>query len=668
MQFSSQNLVHFTSWLIFLLNFISFSLSDPRISEAGLFCSKNRVAPNTSLFFPIFVKEMEVISTLVTNNSWGHYAVNGTQISIYALAQCYQDLSQTDCLLCYAASRTWLPRCLPAVSARIYLDGCFLRYDDHNFFNESIDPIMDTANCSSSSGVASAEEAPSFRTSVEELIENVTVAAVMNKGYAVKGLSGVYGLAQCWKTLSNEGCKECLAKASRNVKGCLPSREGRGLNAGCYLRYSTEKFYTDQNASNTSRASRTGKTVAISSSVAAFCMLSFFAAYAFYARFKKTKQERKNLGRILNAYNKSNLNFKYETLEKATNYFDLKMKIGQGGAGSVYRGTLPDGKVIAVKRLFYNTRQWVDEFFNEVNLISGIQHKNLVKLLGCSIEGPESLLVYEFVPNMSLDQYLCDKNKVRILSWKERFQIVVGTAEGIAFLHGGAEIRIVHRDIKSSNVLLDDNLSPKIADFGLARHFAEDKTHLSTGIAGTLGYMAPEYLVKGQLTEKADVYSFGVLVLEMVSGRKNNAFVEDSGSLLQTVWKFYKMDNITESVDPSLKGDFPTLEALNVLKIGLLCTQASASLRPSMEEVVQMLTDFNCEIPEPKQPPFINATLLAVNSSGSYSSTSSLLRNAFNKIEVSCTSTDQSSSLQSSSGPVRSVELRDYYNNSSSQI
>ncbi|XP_027101818.2 cysteine-rich receptor-like protein kinase 42 isoform X1 [Coffea arabica] len=660
MQFSSLYPVHLTTWLlIFILNLFSFTFSDPRIGESGLFCGLNRPPPNTS-YIPLFVKEMEKISALVTDNNWGHYAMNQTRISIYALAQCYQDLSHTDCLLCYAASRTRLPRCLPGVSARIYLDGCFLRYDDYNFFNESTDPIIDTFNCSSSAGLATAEEAASFGKRARELVDNVSIAAAMGGGYAVRDLNGVYGLAQCWKTLSKQGCKECLAKASRNVKGCLPSREGRGLNAGCYLRYSTQKFYTDrpQNVSSSSGASKTGKTVAIASSVTAFCMISAFAAYALYARFKKTKQERRNLGRISSTYNKSNLNFKYETLEKATNYFDPKTKIGQGGAGSVHRGTLPDGKVIAVKRLFFNTRQWVDEFFNEVNLISGIQHKNLVKLLGCSIEGPESLLVYEFVPNMSLDQYLFDKKEVKVLSWKERFQIIAGIAEGIAFLHGGAEIRIVHRDIKSSNVLLDENLTPKIADFGLARHFAEDKTHLSTGIAGTLGYMAPEYLVKGQLTEKADVYSFGVLVLEIVCRRKNNAFVEDSVSLLQTVWQFYKTDKLAEKVDPSLEGEFPALEASNVLKIGLLCTQASASSRPSMDEVVHMLTDSNGQVPEPNQPPFINSSVLAPSSTGSYSSTSSLLRNAFNKFEASYTSTE-SSSLQSSNEPARSHELRD---------
>ncbi|KAM7509148.1 hypothetical protein LguiA_019601 [Lonicera macranthoides] len=327
-------------------------------------------------------------------------------------------------------------------------------------------------------------------------------------------------------------------KAGKELKkGCLPRKEGRAMNAGCYMRYSDHNFFNDEarKMKESTGISSTGATVAIALTAMAFLMLSLFATFAAYVRWSKLKQESKNLGQISNAFNKSCLSFKYENLEKATNYFDVARKIGQGGAGSVFKGTLPNGKTVAVKRLFFNNRQWVDEFFNEVNLISGIQHKNLVKLLGCSIEGPESLLVYEYVPNKSLNQFLFDKNKSQILNWKQKFDIIVGIAEGISYLHGGSQIRIIHRDIKSSNVLLDENLSPKIADFGLARCFGADKTHLSTGIAGTLGYMAPEYLVRGQLTEKADVYSYGVLVLEIVCGRKNNAFIEDSGSLVQMV-------------------------------------------------------------------------------------------------------------------------------------
>lgn len=262
MQLSSPNpwFVSSLTWLIFFFHLCNLSNSaDPRISEAGLLCGP-RQPPNPN-YIPLFVKEMEGISQLVTARGWGHNSANqtnnGTLLSIYALAHCYQDLPLQDCLLCYAASRTRLPRCLPSVSARLYLDGCFLRYDSYDFLNETVDPFKDSFNCSSAVGQATALELPGFRKAVAELLDNVTTAATADGdgsgggGYAVGGWNGVYGLAQCWKTLSKEGCKQCLAKASREIKGCVPSREGRALNAGCYLRYSTQKFLADDAGNST---------------------------------------------------------------------------------------------------------------------------------------------------------------------------------------------------------------------------------------------------------------------------------------------------------------------------------------------------------------------------------------------------------------------------------
>lgn len=420
----------------------------------------------------------------------------------------------------------------------------------------------------------------------------------------------------------------------------MPGDEGRALNAGCYLRYSTRKFYNEGGDSADDHGISIGVIIAIVSATSAFLTLAISAAYIIYTKVSKRKRELKNLGRISKKFDKSGLKFKYETLEKATDYFSLSRKLGQGGAGSVFMGILPDGKTVAVKRLVYNTRQWVDDFFNEVNLISRIQHKNLVKLLGASIEGPESLLVYEYVPNKSLDQFIFDEEKSKLLNWKQRLNIIVGTAEGLAHLHGGgSHVRIIHRDIKCSNVLLDDNLNAKIADFGLVRCLATEKSHLSTGIAGTLGYMAPEYLVRGQLSEKADVYSFGVLVLEIVCGKKNSSFTT-AGSLLQTVWTLYRSNVLAEAIDPCIRDEMSEKEAPEVLQVGLLCTQASVLLRPSMAEVVQMLTDEDYETPTPNQPPFLNANVLeAANSSRSYS-TDSFVANALKKIQGSGTSSD----------------------------
>ncbi|KAJ7970809.1 Cysteine-rich receptor-kinase-like protein [Quillaja saponaria] len=642
---SSNPSYSFSSWVFFFIIifflFFSPSLSNPRITEAGLYCGTNKPPPNIT-FIPSFIKEMESLAQMVTTHHWATHFVNST-IPVYGLAQCFQDLSHVDCLLCYAASRTRLPRCLPSLSARIYLDGCFLRYENYSFYSESTDPLRDTVNCSSSNNAMVDEtERLGFVKNVHLVIDNVTRTAVANRGFGVAEVKGVYALAQCWNTIGINGCRNCLEKAGKEVRGCAPKWEGRGLNAGCYLRYSTEKFYNEEGEAEVGSPGK-GAIIAIVLAAVAVLMLSSFAIYAAFARLSKMKGERNNFGQLSTSISRSGLNFKYETLEKATDYFSPSRKIGQGGAGSVFKGTLSNGDVVAVKRLVFTTRQWADEFFNEVNLISGIQHKNLVKLLGCSIEGPESLLVYEYVHNKSLDQFIFEKNKSQILNWKQRFNIIVGTAEGLAYLHGGAKVRIIHRDIKSSNILLDENLGPKIADFGLARCFAADKSHLSTGIAGTLGYMAPEYLIRGQLTDKADVYSFGILVLEIVCGRRSNAFTEDCGSLLQTVWKLYRSDRLAEAVDPCLRDDFPEPEASNVLQIGLLCTQASAALRPSMAEVAYMLSNENFEIPKPNQPPFLSARVLESDSSTQSYSTNSFVSNALKKIGVSSTPTESSS-------------------------
>ncbi|KAJ8775201.1 hypothetical protein K2173_020205 [Erythroxylum novogranatense] len=647
-------------WLLFALIhtiFVPLSLSDPRTTESGFYCGASRTKL-TAVYFPTFVRVMEDLAKLITNAHFATSHVNST-IPMYALAQCHYDLSQTDCLLCYATARTKLPRCLPSISARIYLDGCFLRYENYSFYHESVSSALDTANCSK-------ESVPSFRDDIEKsafvtnvgyAIGNVTSTAVERRGFGVAGIEKVYALAQCWESIDREGCRECLEMAGKAAKSCLPKSEGRGMNAGCYLRYSTEKFYNKAGDSRNGKGS-SGKrvTIAVVLAATAFFMLSIFAAYIIHARVSRKREERKNLGKISISFKNSSLSFKYEILEKATDYFSQSKKLGHGGAGSVYLGTLQNGETVAVKRLIFNTRQWVDEFFNEVNLISGIQHKNLVRLLGCSIEGPESLLVYEYVPNKGLDGFLFDKNRNRSLNWKERVRIILGTAEGLAYLHGGAPIRIIHRDIKSSNVLLDENLTPKIADFGLVRSIGPDKTHLSTGIAGTLGYMAPEYLTRGQLSDKADVYSFGVLVIEIATGKRCNALVEESASLLQTVWQLYRSNRVADAVDPWLTGDFPEQQASSVLQVGLLCTQASATLRPAMTEVLEMLSSEDYNLPIPKQPPFIvNAAMLEPESFKGSSSSMSFVSNKATKLEGCYTSSD-SCSLPSLNGLSRSQQ------------
>ncbi|GLT46424.1 hypothetical protein SLA2020_201740 [Shorea laevis] len=598
--------------LLFFTLFSKPSLSDPRATVAALVCSNNTAAlAERRTFISNFLASMDVVSPLIARQRYAT-VVNGTgNTTVYAFGECMKDLDQRDCNLCFAQCKTQILRCLPFQLAtrggRLFYDGCYLRYDDYNFFNESLTP-QDRTVCAAND-VGSNQTV--FSAIAMELVKNLSVLAPKNDGFLVGSLNqgnvSVYGLAQCWEFVNGSACAHCLANAVSKIDSCLPKEEGRALNAGCYLRYSTVRFYN-----NSSRGPTTGNggdrklVIILATTSSAVALLLILVAGIFFGKeFVKKRRERKRLGALAAAVNKSKLNFSYESLEKATNYFHHSKKLGQGGSGTVYKGILPDGKVIAVKRLFFNTRQWVDHFFNEVNLISGIHHKNLVSLLGCSITGPESLLVYEFVPNQSLHDYLFVRKDVQPLGWEARYKIILGTAEGLAYLHEESRLRIIHRDIKLSNILLDEDFTPKIADFGLARLFPEDKTHISTAIAGTLGYMAPEYVVRGKLTEKADVYSFGVLVIEVICGKKNSAFSQDSVSILQMVWNHYGTGKLCEAVDPVLKDNFPEEEASRLLQIGLLCVQASAELRPAMSMVVQMFTD-NLEIPRPSQPPFLN--------------------------------------------------------------
>ncbi|KAI4323212.1 hypothetical protein L6164_022835 [Bauhinia variegata] len=281
--------------------------------------------------------------------------------------------------------------------------------------------------------------------------------------------------------------------------------------------------------------------------------------------------------------------FSYLELRNATNDFNLDNKLGEGGFGQVYKGTLNDGRVIAVKQLHAGSHQGTSQFINEITTISAVQHRNLVELYGCCIEGDKRLIVYEYLENKSLDQALF--GNCLNLNWTTRYNICVGVARGLAYLHEESRLRIVHRDVKSSNILLDYALVPKISDFGLAKLYDNEKTHISTQVAGTIGYLAPEYALRGSLTEKADVFSFGVVVLEIICGRRNSdlSLEEEKVYLLEWAWNLFENNRVIELVDPRLS-EFNEEEVKRIVGVALLCTQTSPALRPSMSRVVAMLS------------------------------------------------------------------------------
>lgn len=357
------------------------------------------------------------------------------------------------------------------------------------------------------------------------------------------------------------------------------------------------------------------------------------------------KQRKSSMHEELRALDLQIGSFTLRQIKAATRNFDAANKIGEGGFGSVYKGLLSDGTIIAVKQLSSRSKQGNREFVNEIGMISALQHPNLVKLYGCCTEGNQLSLVYEYMENNCLARALFVEQYRLRMDWGTRHKICLGIAKGLAYLHEESAIRIVHRDIKASNILLDKDLNAKISDFGLAKLNEDDHTHISTKVAGTIGYMAPEYAMRGYLTDKADVYSFGVVVLEIVSGKSNTNYrpKEDFVYLLDWACVLHERGTLLELVDPDLGSNYSTEEALLMLNVALLCTTAAPTLRPKMSKVVSLL-----EGSAPLQP-LLSDLSLAANSLSS----SGVRRNFWQNpgesqsltAQASCSDTNESSTI-----------------------
>ncbi|KAK1325919.1 Receptor-like serine/threonine-protein kinase SD1-8 [Acorus calamus] len=303
--------------------------------------------------------------------------------------------------------------------------------------------------------------------------------------------------------------------------------------------------------------------------------------------------------------------FDLDTLKMATNNFSDANKIGEGGFGTVYKGNLKEDQEIAVKRLSRNSTQGLDEFKNEVVLIAKLQHRNLVRLLGCCVKGDERMLIYEYMPNKSLDTFLFDVTRSSSLVWRTRHDIIMGTARGLVYLHQDSRFRIIHRDLKVNNILLDKEMNPKISDFGLARIFRGDHEEANTRrVVGTYGYMSPEYAMDGVFSVKSDVFSFGVLVLEIMSGKKNRGVYQSEIhlNLLAHAWHLWNEGNVLELLDASIDYSWCISKTIRCIHVGLLCVQERVEDRPTMSSVVTMLSSETVTLPQPRQPGFYTRT------------------------------------------------------------
>ncbi|KAF8023930.1 hypothetical protein BT93_F1204 [Corymbia citriodora subsp. variegata] len=303
-------------------------------------------------------------------------------------------------------------------------------------------------------------------------------------------------------------------------------------------------------------------------------------------------------------------------LVSATNNFSDENMIGAGGFGPVYKGKLQTGQLVAVKRLSKSSKQGLEEFKNEVLLIARLQHRNLVGLLGCCIEGEERILIYEYMDKKSLNYFIFEIDRVNfepstdqeqslLLTWQKRFDIIVGIARGLLYLHHDSKLQVIHRDLKTSNILLDGDLNPKISDFGLARIFgASEKEARTKRIIGTYGYMAPEYAFDGKFSLKSDIYSFGVLLLEIISGKRNRGFSHPSHhhNLLGHAWLLWGGDRALEIMDECLHSSFNKTQVERCIQVGLLCVQKFPEDRPAMSSAIGMILNYGWVLPKPKEP------------------------------------------------------------------
>ncbi|XVF87652.1 hypothetical protein PTKIN_Ptkin18bG0137400 [Pterospermum kingtungense] len=589
------------------------------------------------------------ISSFFSNpaNDYGFYNLSSGQGSnrANAIALCRGDVGSGDCISCITNATAELRnRCPNQKEAIIWYDNCMFRYSNRSIFG-----VMETGPAFYMSNPNNVTDADAFNQALGNLLStirnNASSGTSLRKfatGSAqISALQIVYALVQCTPDLTEVECSSCLSQAIQFIPQCCDSKQGGRVNGpSCNFRFESYSFYnpttsdvqisspppppppttasplspppSNDTTSTTGKGSNSSRTAIIItvSVVAVVVLILSCCIFIFLRRGKpKMKAEKHEAAESVDEIGSAeSLQYDFNTIRAATDNFSDENKLGQGGFGAVYKGTLANGELLAVKRLSKDSGQGDVEFKNEVKLVAKLQHRNLVRLRGFCIEGNEKILVYEFVPNASLDKFLFDPVKRAYLDWERRYKIIGGIARGILYLHEDSRLRIIHRDLKASNILLDAEMNPKIADFGMARLCAVDQTQGATSrIVGTYGYMAPEYAMHGQFSAKTDVYSFGVLLLEILSGQKNSAFHNGShvDDLLSFTWRNWKDGTASalDLVDPNLR-DGSRTELMRCIHIGLLCVQDNVAKRPTMASVVLMLNSYSITLPKPSEPAF----------------------------------------------------------------
>ncbi|THG23990.1 cysteine-rich receptor-like protein kinase 10 [Camellia sinensis] len=593
--------------------------------------------PNTTSYTPNSIYKTN-LNTLFSSLSSNSTSINGFSNSTagrnppdvaYGLFLCRGDVSTAVCQDCVtSATKEVVQRCPKSKNVIIWYDECMLRYSNESIFSKSDEStgliLRNTQNFT---------DQTRFREILGGVMDDIATRASnggSGKKYATKeanfsSLQKLYGLAQCTPDLTLLDCNKCLRDGISNFPSCCDGNLGaRVLFPSCNVRYESYPFYNvtatappppppvlpsspGPSASRGKGGISSQLLIAIIVPVGVSVLL-FIVSFCFITRKSKKKHdiiEEDTIGNDITTA--ESLQYNLGAVQAATNNFSTENKIGEGGFGLVYKGTLSNGQQVAVKRLSRTSGQGAKEFKNEIVLVAKLQHRNLVRLLGYCLEGEEKILIYEFMPNKSLDYLLFDPQQEEKLDWVKRYKIIGGIARGMLYLHEDSRLRIIHRDLKASNVLLDGDMNAKISDFGMARIFGVEQTQGNTSrVVGTYGYMSPEYGMHGQFSVKSDVFSFGVLVLEIISGKKNNTFYKSGNAedLLSYAWKLWMEERPLDLMDSTLEGSYSRSELIRCIHIGLLCVQEDPKSRPSVATVILMLNRYSITLSDPQQPAF----------------------------------------------------------------
>ncbi|KAK7343558.1 hypothetical protein VNO77_12373 [Canavalia gladiata] len=588
--------------LFFLFIFLKF---EPTKAQNPNFlyqvCSRNRFAPNSTYQGQLRTLFSSLYSKVTGNTEFFNNTVTGRNPSdrVYGVFMCRGDIPSELCKECVGNVTQKLStdtECSLSVEAVMWYDECMVRYSNRSFLSMvSVGPTSPGYVLASPTNMTDQDNFKRLlyqtmnRTADDAANSPIGAKKFATREANISIFQNLYCLAQCTPDLSRQQCRTCLSSLTNSdlPRCCAGTQGGRVLYPSCIIRFEIYPFYRSLPPTPTpaglvpppkSAENKKGKSRTIIIVVVSIVVSATFFTFCLYLLRRKARKKHKNLLLRENFGEESSilegLQFELATVKAVTNNFSHENKLGKGGFGEVYKGTLPDGRHVAVKRLSTSSKQGSAEFKNEILLIAKLQHRNLVTFIGFCLEEQEKILIYEHVPNRSLDYFLFGTQQQKL----------------------------------NCNILLDENMNPKISDFGLARIVEIDQDRAETDrIVGTYGYMSPEYAMLGQFSEKSDVFSFGIIILEIVTGKKNINSYESQHieeGLMTYVWRLWKDQTPLNILDPNIKENYYKIEVLRCIHIGLLCVQENPNARPTMAAVVSYLHNHSLELPSPHEPAF----------------------------------------------------------------